>query len=456
MMIQVWMSVTQKFKFIEEYAKWIRLNESRINTVANHLIVVFAFSVPVLVSVRRLSISLLILLFLMRGRILHHILNALKDPLLASLIIYFLMHLLWLAGTDDMLSAKKSVHDAAFLLFTPVFASFIDRRYVTRIFVAFILGMSASVLVSYGIFFEVVPAMPHDATHGTPSDPTPLFHHTHYGYMLAITAVILLYKYICMQKYDSKKLLTAMLFILVVLDMFIIEGRSGYVIFAVLTFLLMLLHYKKRAVIPVLLSVVLMIVSSIAAYSYIDVFKERVDLTVKSTRSVLTEQNYNTSIGGRVGMAVYSWKVVKRNIVFGNGTGDHVSEVRKEVEKENRALSRYVKQLTHMHNEYISSLAQFGLLGLIAFLNIPFQMMRYSAGHGGVVLKLLGVSILLYSLIDIFTIGLGMLLTVVTLASVNLKSYNNTVSSFESAGVRQLVMYMLIVLSFYLIKLVLP
>ena len=445
-----------EYSLLDKYNNWVHANEGRINTYANHLIVVFAFSVPLFISVRRLSLSLIILLFLIRGRVLHHTVQVLRDPLLASFVLYFLVHVIWLIGSDDIGLAKKSIHDASFLLFAPLFATFIDRRYVNRITYAFVVGMFASSIVSFGIFFETIPAMTHNISQGGASDPTPLYHHSHYGYMLAITSVLLMNALMHVQDKNTNKLLLLVFFLVITLNIFIIEGRSGFVLFAVLLLMMMFFVFKRKAIKPLIIAMTVIGITSILAYSYIDVFKNRVDLTVTSIKSLEADTNYNTSIGARVGMVVYSLEVISDNLVLGNGTGDHVNEVIKIVEKENRGLSRYILQLQHVHNEFISALIQFGIIGLLVFLNILYQMFRYSDGEKGVMLKLIAVSIILYSVIDVFIIGLGMLLTVVTLTSVSLKNYHVTNTRFESLDMRQAAIYMFVVVSFYMIKLVLP
>ena len=75
---------------IEKYNLWLDDKEPAINTFANHLIVIFSFSVPVLVEARRTSLVLLILLFLIRGRVLTHIRKALLDPVVLAFSLYFL------------------------------------------------------------------------------------------------------------------------------------------------------------------------------------------------------------------------------------------------------------------------------------------------------------------------------------------------------------------------------
>jgi O-antigen ligase len=441
---------------LDKYNNWVRANEGKINTYANHLIVIFAFSVPLLISVRRLSLSLIILLFLVRGRIFHHTVQVLRDPLLASFALYFLVHVIWFIGSDDIELAKKSIHDAGFLLFAPLFATFIDSRYVNRITYAFVVGMFVSSIVSFGLFFEIIPAMTHNVSQGWGGDPSPLYHHTHYGYMLAITSVLLMNALMHAQDKNTNKLLLIVLFFIITLNIFIIEGRSGFVLFAILLLMMMFFVFKRKAIKPLVIAMTIIGITSILAYSYIGVFKNRVDLTVTSFKSLESDKNYNTSIGARVGMAVYSLEVISDNVVLGNGTGDYVDEVRKIVEKENRGLSSYILQLQHPHNEFITALIQFGIIGLLVFINILYQMFRYSHGEKGVMLKLIAISIIFYSVIDIFIIGLGMLLTVVILTSVSLKNYHVTNSQFKSLDMRQSAIYMFAVFSFYMIKLVLP
>ncbi len=153
---------------------------------------------------------------------------------------------------------------------------------------------------------------------------------------------------------------------------------------------------------------------------------------------------------------MYSVEVILDNLAFGNGTGDHVSEVRKRIKAEKVGKTELMMTLDHTHNEYTSSLLQFGVLGLLAFLNIPFQMLRCSSKKNGLMLKIIAVSILVYSLSDVFIIGLGMLLTVVTLSSVTLSRYYVTNVAYEKINARLLFNYVSLIVVFYAIKIIFP
>ncbi len=441
---------------LDRYKGWVKRNERKINSYANHLIVIFAFSMPILVSVRRVSIVLLILLFLARGNIWYHTKKTLSDPLLLSFFLYFAVHVVWLIGSDDTGMAKKSLHDSAFLLFLPLFVTFIDKRFIGRIISAFVLGMTVSVMVSFGIFIEVIPSMPHDVTQGVPGDPAPLYHHTHYGYMLAISSILLLNVLLNNKGNKYYAFMLCVLFTVTVLDMFIIEGRSGYILLGILLIPFLFFRYKTKAAKPLIISLLLSVATAYIAYHTIDVFKNRIDLTAQSFEKVLSDKNYNTSIGGRIGMLVYSLDVISGSYLLGYGTGDHASVVTDVVKREKRPLSNLVTTLQHPHNEFVNALIQFGIIGLLAFLNIIYQMVRYSSDNNGVMLKVIAISIVFYSLIDVFVIGLGMLLTVVLLTSVYVNSYYIENANYKKIDARQVFVYGGVMLFFYVVKIISP
>ena len=438
------------------YQGWVEAHEDSINTYANHLIVIFAFSVPTLVSVRRVSIALIILLFLIRGQVIRRMITVMRDPLVASFAIYFFVHVVWLFGSDEVASARKVVHDASFLLFVPLFASFLDKKYISRVAAAFVLGMVFSAVISYGMFFGIPPSWLHNGTMGTASNPTPLWHHVHYGYMLATVSALILYELLGSKIRGLRMLLGAAVFLLLSVNVFIIEARTGYVLYFILVIMAVVSSFKYKVLKPLLVLFVLVPLLFSVIYGSVDVFKKRVDMTVKSSESLVSDKNYNTSIGARVGMFVYAMDVISENFLFGNGTGDHVSEVKKHIEEVGVGETGLMMSLDHTHNEYTSSLLQFGVLGFLAFLNIPFQMLRYSSGKNGTVLKIIGISILFYSLSDVFIIGLGMILTVVTLSSLALSEYHVKNADYSKMDVRALLIYSLLVVVFYVVQSVLP
>jgi hypothetical protein len=136
------------------------------------------------------------------------------------------------------------------------------------------------------------------------------------------------------------------------------------------------------------------------------------------------------------------------------GTADHTGAIQKKIQQENSDLTFISTNLAHPHNEYLNALLQFGVVGLIAFLNIPFQLLRYrNEDHDKqIMFKLLGLSILLYALLDVMVIDLGMMFTVVVLAAAGLRSYQIENVSFSRFNLKQGGVYFSVMLLFYLAK----
>jgi len=172
------MSISNYYNNIIEYRD--RYN-STLNTWSNHLLVVFAFFIPVSLGGRQSTLFLIFLLFLLRGNYVAYIKEGIRDRLVQAFLIYFVVHVIWLIGTDNFITAKRELHEAKFLLYPLLFITLIDKKYIPRMLGAFLLGMFVSELWSYGIYFEALPPHLHDGYQGTPKSPSPVHHHSHYS-----------------------------------------------------------------------------------------------------------------------------------------------------------------------------------------------------------------------------------------------------------------------------------
>lgn len=431
----------------------LHINDSRLNEYANHLIVIFILTMPLLISVRRLSLFLLVVLFFVRGRIAFYVSETAKDPVIRAFLLYFLVHVVWLVGTDDYEGGKSVMYNAKFLLLPLLFGSFIDEKYIPRMKVAFFVGMFASILVSFGIFTEILPPMPHYGNQGVPSDPTPVYHRTHYGFMLAVSSVLALYYLI---KSDSRaiKIMAGIFFIFASLNIFITGGRFGYVLYVVGILIIIVTLGRKLSLKMIVFLVMVVLSSMAAAYHMSSTFEKKIEQTTEAVKEIIVKNEYASSIGGRVGIVKYSIPLVKENWFLGIGTGDQTGEIIKEIRGNDKNLAAFFKELGHPHNEYLSALLQFGIVGLFIFLSIPASMIRYdvSGKEGGDILKILGISILLFSLVDILVLGLGMLFTVVVLTSINLRNYATGNAVYSQFSVMQGMHYIVAIIVFYVVQ----
>jgi O-antigen ligase len=416
---------------------------SLLNTWANHLIVVFAFFIPISLGGRQSTLFLIMLVFLLRGNYWGYIKEGLKDKLVQAFAIYFAVHVIWLIGTDNFIHAKRELHQAKFLLYPLLFATLIDKRYIPRMLGAFLFGMFVSELWSYGIYFELLPSHPHDGNQGTPQSPTPVHHHSHYGFMLAITVTLLLQRLFYEKDPPWLKVVIALFFVTATINIFVNAGRTGYVLFSVLMLILFLLAFRKRLFLAVLSAVSLVIVSILLAHNFSDTFKKRYAQTVNSIQSMYFQGNYQSSLGIRAAILINSKNLIVDNLMFGVGTGDQMDAVRSFVKEQKPEYARMANYVQHLHNEYFRAVLQFGVIGLLSFLYIIYQLFFYP--QPGRTLKntqiYLAVSIVLFSFVDIVVHGLGMLLTLVLLAGISLVNYKVSNTNFNPLSRRQLIVY---------------
>lgn len=399
--------------------------EARLNCWANHLIVLFAFFLPVSMGGRQSTLFLITLIFLLRGRYLDYLKDGLKDKLVQAFALYFVVHVVWLIGTDNFDMAGKVVHDAKYLLYPLLFITLIDKRYIVRMMSAFFLGMLVSELWSYGIFFEILPPHYHDGYMGVASDPTPVFHHTHYGFMLAVTLTLILQRFFYEKDSIVFKVAIAIFFITAGINIFITAGRTGYVLFIVLLFTLFLLVYRTKVVKAVLSAVLLIVVSIILAFNFSATFHQRLYETITSIESLYLRGDYNSSLGMRAAILFHGKELVAENWLFGVGTGDHLDVMRKKIAEKYPQHSAAAEGVQHMHNEYFSAITQFGVVGLFAFLYITYQLIAYRQEERSLknMQIILAVAVLSFSFIDIFVIGLGTLIMTVTLVAFSFRDY---------------------------------
>lgn len=409
----------------EKISKWQEKHTPFFNTIANHLLVVFTFFVPLSFSGRSSTLFILMLVFLLRGNYLYYIKEAPKDKIVLAFLLYFAVHIIWLIGTENFVYAKRIVNEAKFLLHPLLFVTFIDRKFIPRLLATFFVAMVISELWSYGIFFEILPPSIHDGGQGTATDPTPVLHHIHYGFILAITLALILQRYF--YERDSWYIKAAMIFFFITAsaNLFITAGRTGYILYIIVMVFILFRLFRSQLLKAIPVAVLIIGSALVIAYNFSATFKVRVEQTVNSIEAVLEDKNFKSSIGYRMAVIIYSDKVIEDHWLLGVGTGDHMDVVRESISENYPEIAPIANDIHHMHNEYITALIQFGVIGLLAFLNILYQIARYE--QPDVQLKnmqlVLIVAVFFFGIPNVLVAGNAALFIFTTLISFTFRRY---------------------------------
>ncbi|OQX13765.1 MAG: hypothetical protein BWK73_11290 [Thiothrix lacustris] len=332
-----------------------------IANVNSWLLMMFAATFMLSMALGGVLLTLILLLWLVEGRFAEKF-QALKHNRFAWAAVLFVgLHLLGLLWTSDWESVDLVLKKEAKYLLLPVLMTVVRPEHIRYYLFALIGSMAVLVGVSYGLYFDVLPAYPvlklEDA-----QDFTPLFSHIVYNPVLAMTLYILLYG-VFFDKTLSRnaKVLGGVLFVLMGINMFLTQGRMGQVVFLVLLVLFVFQFYRDKLFKPALIAVLLVTTIAPAAYVLSPVVQQRVDMALHEAQYY--QQEPNSSVGLRVIMSLNALEIIRENPWFGVGTGDYKQEYAK-VNQKNFPEADRGEVFYHPHNVYLLELVQLGVLGL--------------------------------------------------------------------------------------------
>lgn len=254
----------------------------------------------------------------------------------------------------------------------PIIYTSVDKKYVTHIFSAFLLGMLISEIVSYGIFFEIW------SKEGiSPNDPSPFMDHTNYSIYLAFTAFILMHRIFYSNEFKWKIIYGAY-FLLSSSNLFFKRWKNGTGCFFSIFFYCRLYEYKNKfaASATALLAIILIF---FLAYNSSPIFKKRANYTYNDINRMITQDDFSGAFTQRVSLWILGSHQFMDNFLTGTGIGDEASGVDKYIEsynfEENGAVRKGEKYLD-FHNAFIQYGVQLGIFGFILFVMIFYTLIK--------------------------------------------------------------------------------
>ena len=356
---------------LEKTKKYYFYTKDNSNLLLNYLFIPYVFFLP-LTGPTSTVFFLMLALFFIRGNIKRHITAALSNKVIFAFFLLFVLSVLWLLGTDDLTNISVEMKRMKVFLFPIVFISFLKPEFIPKAIIAFMLGMLASEITSYSIFFHVIE--PIFYKNYAEFDPSPFMHHSEYGLILSLSAGILFYRLIAYKDELYLRITTLLFFITITVNIFITGGRMGYVLYGVSLFIVLAM-YKVKLYKIILITVLLSVTVFSLAYQFSPLFQKRFQHSVNAINKLSTDHPFNSSFGVRLGFMYYATPVIKNNLLFGVGTGDHTQAVYDEIKIQN--TDTFLLKITHFHNAHLVILVQFGLLGLFIWLNVFYQSLRF-------------------------------------------------------------------------------
>ena len=276
-------------------------------------------------------------------------------------LIFSTLSILWtnplyIDNAIDIL--RKYMYLWAFLAYSAI----IEKKYAKNALKAFIIGLTISSLISYGVFFKFI------SLNGVlPQNPSPIMHHIVYSIFLAIGAALLLHRILNNNLNKNRRILDLFLFLLLSGNLFLINGRTGQIAFIVAIAVVVYLYYRFTLRSILLLGFLLFSIL-FSAYHLSDNFNNRVKATIKNSIDAIENDNYFESVGQRIGTWIISEEMIKKKPLLGYGIGSEMPAFY-EYTKTDKKYRFYTELgFPHMHNQYLQILLQIGIIGLSIFI----------------------------------------------------------------------------------------
>jgi len=329
----------------------------------NYLIIGYAFSLATSKAGIVFFEHMIILSFLyslIKGNIKNVIPELKKSKIIIMLFLFLSLSLIAVLWSSDKIVALLYIKKYIHFLIIPIIYLYFNKKYIHYVLTAFLLGMLLSVIMSYGIFFEII-----HYKDVLPSDPSPFMNRSDYSLFLAFTAMLLLNKLLSTNN-TKYKLFYFMFFFITISSLFLNGGRTGQFIFVVTLIITFVLNFKNKILAGLIATLLAVGIVSIA-YNVSPVFKIRGQSAYTDITETIVNKNYEGSFGQRVSLWIMGTNVFSDNFLLGTGIGDEKTGMQKYANKYKISLYQNLPDEGHIdyHSMYIQHAVQLGIFGLI-------------------------------------------------------------------------------------------
>lgn len=361
-----------------------KLRDDDINSkILNYLAMAYIFSLTVSYKVDGTILWLIVLLFLLNENIGIKIRNAFRNRFVQASVVYFLIFIIWMFGSDNIDTALYILKYNKPVLYSLLFVAFLRKEFISKFIAVFIVGMIINVVWSYLIFFGYAT----QPFWSEQSGYLPILYKTDHAFFILVVLGYSLYRLLVISDPLKYKILFGILFGFESINIFLSGSRTGMITYLIMVGFTLIYVYRKNIYKIILLFalVVSFFVSSV--YFFLPEVKVNIINEYKGLVQSFEQNDYNTSSGARVGMAKYALQVIGENLWFGIGTGDHISATLEKIkssrdyceDSEKFQAIEYNFNLGHssmLHNNYLQLMVQFGLVGLFSLLFIFMAILR--------------------------------------------------------------------------------
>jgi len=328
---------------------------------------VLGFSIPISVALDNVLLVLCFALWLLAGSWREKVGALRANPVFLSALGLFAllaMGLAWGARNpgDGVLYLRKY---ADLMLVAPL--AFLVRDAVARAWAirAFAASLALILLLSFLLQSGLLP--PTRWWLGNATNPVVFKHHLTHNLLMAFAAFLFAELALAARTPRSRALLWLVSFLATVNVLFMVQGRTGYVVLAVLA---LYLGYRLRGPRGLVIATVSTLALACILALVPGTFHDRVQIFLDEYRAWRPSEASRTSTGLRLEFYRNTAAIIRDSPLLGVGTGGFPRAYADRVQDSGAAPTR------NPHNEYLHIAAQTGLVGLAALLWLFFLQWR--------------------------------------------------------------------------------
>ena len=359
-----------------------KLRNDEINIkIVNILAVIYLFSLTVSYKISGTLIYIILFIFLLNPKVGTYLKNSLKNRFVQAGLLYLAVILIWFIGTHDLSFAITQLKINKFYLLPILFFAFIRAEYFKYYVLAFILGAIVNFIWTYLMFFNIIDNHYSNL----------IINQSEHAFLIFLTILSLFYRLV---KYEDKlvyKILIIFIILLLSSNVFLLK-KTQIVSYVIVLFVAFIYLYRKDIVKILIFSLTFLSIFLIGINFLFPTVKYQLLHELDGVQKAIQKQDFTNSMSARLGVAYYSLQVIEDSPIFGYGTGDHAYEVKKAInnsELKNIDSKSYDiligtlitgKHVT-LHNTFLQVLVQYGIIGLLIFLNIFYQILKFTRGE---------------------------------------------------------------------------
>ncbi len=360
---------------MKEVIKQMNTIKNRINfeKTIYYSVVLFALTLPLSRALISFFVIFLPLIWILQGDFQRKYEHIKSNKLLVAILLFLAFSALSITWTSNLSFGLKGLRLLLYFGVLFVIATSIKKEQIQTIVTAFLLGMFISEVIAYGVYFELWTFK-----HATVENPSPFMMHIDYSVFMAFSSVLLLNRILSSHYEFKEKLLYFFFFLTVTGNLFLALGRTGQLALIAGILVMSIIHFRLTLK-SMFISILLLCIVFLSAYTLSDTFKVRIQAALNDIEKI-SNNNLNSSWGIRVAYGIVTYDIFKQNPLLGVGLGDYRDETISMLETQeypylNEASKEFMKKF-HPHNQYFFILMQMGIIGLLLFLYMIYQLFK--------------------------------------------------------------------------------